>query len=215
MASQTDSNGAPFLLNAAAAPTPPAAATADGVTGAIKAGTWGIYLGAVKVLDPDNIIALDYGREFSIADYPLEEGAFRSYNKVARPFDVRLRITKGGNEAARKSFLDTLEKLAAAKKVYSVVTPDRTYSSVNVVRIGYTRSAQDGVSLIAIDIGLREVRITAGAAFANTQDASGQAPVNTGTVQPTATPAPVAASMKTALAKQADLPLLALKGKLQ
>lgn len=141
---------------------------------------WGVFDQAgTLVLEPDNIVAFEQGAEYRIADYPTEAGGFESYNKVAVPFDIRLTMTKGGTLLDRSAFLDTLDRLQKSLDLYNVVTPERTYLSVNLARIGMQRTAASGAGMIMVDVGLREVRQSAVAAFTRTNDAA---------AQPTATP---------------------------
>ena len=57
---------------------------------------WGIYLKDKLVLEADSMKSIDYVQGSKISDYPQEEGAFQSYNKVATPYEVRVELTKGG-----------------------------------------------------------------------------------------------------------------------
>lgn len=176
-------------------PPAPAAVTLDTVTvtGARSKVDWGIYLKNTKVIEPDSIISLEYRREWRLADYPMEaakisdvgvgsEGAFQTYNKVAIPFDVRLRMTKGGSPQARAAFLSAVEEIAAGLGVFNVVSPEATYTSVNIFSLGYSRAAHQGLGLISLDIGLRQIRMTATAQFTNVKAPASQAPIRGGTV---------------------------------
>ena len=169
-------------------PTPPAAVSLDTVTVTAQKQPegWGIYLQNDKVISPDSIVSLEYRREWRIADYPQELGAFQSYNKVMTPFDVRVRMTKGGNAATRGEFLDAVEAIAGSLDLYNVVTPDQVYTSVNIVSIGYSRTAHQGLGLVSVDIGLRQIRVTAKQKFANVKAPAAQAPISGGTVSATA-----------------------------
>jgi len=189
-------NGAPTLLSGPAPAGAPAAATADAaVLQQAGKSEWGIYYKNSKLLEPDSIIALDYVREWAVADFQLEQGAFSSYDKVQRPFDIRLRITKGGSEQDRQSFLSDLELIADDLTLFEIVTPVKTYLSVTVTRLAMAQQASSGVGLLAIDLGIRQVRVTAGIAFTNVQNPGSADPVNSGTVQPQPVPAPTQAQI--------------------
>ena len=54
---------------------------------------WGIYLDGEPVVDADSVVTFDYRQEWTVSDYPLEQGAFQSYDKVQTPFDVAVTIT--------------------------------------------------------------------------------------------------------------------------
>jgi hypothetical protein len=208
-------DGAPTLLSGATAPAAPRAAADAARTGGTKAVEWGIFLNGVKALAPDSIVAVDYQREWSLMDYQVEKGAFETYNKVARPFDVRLRVTKGGSEADRTAFLAQAEAISASLDLYDVVTPERTFLSVSISKVGFGRTARDGRTLLKMEFDLRQVRVTAVAAFTQVANPASASPVNTGTVQPVATPTPQQAAAMAAAKRQGSLPLLALKGQLR
>jgi hypothetical protein len=164
---------------------------------------WGIYLNGVAALVPDNIIAVDFKNDWRIADYPQEEGAFQSYNKVLTPYDVKVTMTKGGagllsaigigSSANVKSFIAAVEMAAASLNLYDVMTPDRTYHSANITHYDYKRSAENGVSLLTVELWLQQIRVTATTAFTNTAAPDGMDPANTGSVQAT-TPTPAQAA---------------------
>lgn len=198
--------GVPFMKRSLAyPPTPdPALATADGAnlpgTGAAaQASNWGIFdqYGA-QLLAPDSMLAFSFSNEYRVSDYPQEEGAFASYNKVAMPYDARVVMTVGGSELKRAGFLATISGLLASLDLVDVVTPDRTYLSANVVHYDYDRTAESGVSLLKVSIFLREIRSAPNPAvlstsvssvpspIANAQSTSAVDPVNTGAVQPKA-----------------------------
>lgn len=200
-------NGAPTLLSGAAPTSSTPAARSD--SAASQQGTksdWGLYLEGAKIIEPDSILSLDYQRDWALADYPLEQGAFSTYDKVARPFDVHLRMTKGGSEQDRRGFLAAIETIAGSLALLDVVTPERTYLSVNIQRLGLQRTAFSGVGLLTVDVGLRQIRVTASAGFtaATVQSPGSADPVNGGRVQPQPTPpavaAPALAKVKKALA---------------
>jgi hypothetical protein len=176
---------------------------------ASQRGDWGIYRNAVKVLEPDSIVGFDYRGEWRVADFPIEEGEFRSYDKVIRPYEVRLRMTKGGDQAARADFLDKLEDIAASLDLYDVVTPEITYLSANVESYSYARQAQSGVGLLTVEVCLREIRLATSPtstavqlpSFQNVQTPAAKAVETVGAVQPTTPSAATQAAGKAAVKK--------------
>lgn len=144
---------------------------------------WGIALNGVMQIVPDSIVSLEYKRDWQIPNYRQEAGAFQSYNKVATPYDAKIRMTKGGTDADRYDFLDAIDFAAESLNLYDIVTPDQTYNSANIVHYDYRRTSTNGVSLLTVDISLIEVRVNATATFSNTVAPSGADPVNGGSVQ--------------------------------
>jgi hypothetical protein len=177
---------------------------------------WGIFdqFGG-PLLVGDSVVAVDYRREYRISDYPVEQGGFGSYNKVAEPYDIRVTIAVSGKGTIlsnlatggalgaiftgvdtavinRTQFLNQLENSAQSLDLVDVHTPEYTYIGLNIVHHDFRREARNGVTLLTVDIWLREVRVTATSQFTQTQDPSGANAQSSGTVQ-AASPTPAQA----------------------
>jgi hypothetical protein len=129
---------------------------------------------------------LDFRQNYRISTAPQEQGAFLSYNKVQDPFDGRVTFLVGGTQGQRAAFLSTVAALAASMNLYALVMPEVTYPSVNVTHYDFRRTSRSGVSLLAVDVWVEQVRVTGTTAYSNTNTAtpSGADPVNGGNVQP-------------------------------
>lgn len=192
-------NGIPGLLNAIAnISNQVSLAVADGllIYQKFQQPSWGIYnAGGGLAIIPDSIVRVDYEREWAIASYPQEQGAFQNYNKVQIPFENRVQITKGGSIAEKKSFIDALESIAASLDLFDIITPEQTFFNVNVYKIEASRSADSGASLLIYDVLFQEIRISATANFADTKNPNSANPTALGTVQPqissAITPSPI------------------------
>lgn len=148
------------------------------------AAPWGIYLGGVPVVDADSVVTFDFRQEYTVSDYPLEQGAFESYDKVQVPFDVRVRYAAGGSEFNRQLLLTSIDDIVGDLNLYDVVTPEIVYPSCNVVHQDYRRTNVNGVGLLQIDVWLVQVRVTAQAAFQNVQNPQSASAKSLGIVQP-------------------------------
>lgn len=173
-----------------------ALATADTAVGLLSfagASRWGLYLGGRSVIEADTIIAFDHKQEWVLADYPLERGAFESYDKVQIPYDVRLIFVAGGSEANRGGLLASVAAIAGDLNLYDAVMPEKIFSRLNVIHYDFRRTAQNGVGLLSVALWCQEVRETTSTAGASNPSAtggigdtaspSGADPVNGGTVQ--------------------------------
>lgn len=192
--------GIPPLLNQASqavANVQLLVADAASVLGLLGTQQWGLYADGELVIEPDSIFSVEVRQDYRVVDYPMEQGAFESYNKVTTPFDTKVRMTKGGSLSDRQDFLDAVIEVSKSLDLYDVVTPEHSYIGMNVVHYDYRREARHGVSLITVDLWLMEVRDTVVPVYtATVNDAaptapvtspakpSGADPVNTGTVQP-------------------------------
>lgn len=162
---------------------------------------WGIFTsGGAAVLTGDNVVALDYSRDFRVPTYPVERGSFESYNKVEQPIDLRLTFTKGGTVAERATFLAACDAAQKSLDLYSVATPEATYTEMNVTHVSYDRQAAKGAGLLTVEVGLQRIRAYATAAFTNTKAPGGAADINAGPVQAVTPTPPQSVAIDSALA---------------
>lgn len=108
------------------------------------------------VVNADNVVGFDYKQDWPIEDYPLEKGAFETYNKVTTPFTVRVTFTSGGSFTNRQKLIDSIAKIAPLIDLYDVVTPEITYLDCNVTHVEYRRS-EGRVGLVKVDVVLQQV----------------------------------------------------------
>ena len=146
-------------------------------------------------LTPDTFVSLEYKGEQRIADYPIEEGGFSSYNKVAVPYDLRVVAACGGmnliqqlttnvgaaidnvvnsllgtsfnQPMTRPAFLKACDTMLQALTLYDVVTPDYTYQSVNCVGVRVSRTKDKGARMVYAELYFQEVRQTGSATYSN------------------------------------------------
>lgn len=184
-------NGIPALLGKVANVTNTVGllfADALNVIGLFAGPQWGVFnQDGTLALKPDSMISLDFRRDWKIPNYPIEQGSFQSYNKVALPSITRVRLSKGGSDSDRKDFLLQVSAAARSLILYNVVMPEGALiQNVNITNFSINRTSTNGVGLISIDLDLEEVRATATASFSNTAAPSGANPASTGSVQPQA-----------------------------
>lgn len=171
--------GVPDVLRDALNPaTPPEPIARDLIEiDAANQAQWGVFdKDGALIVEPDNILNLDYSAESRIADYPVEQGSFESYDKVAMPFDIRVVMSKGGTLAERRDFLAKLEEIRGLLDLYNVVTPENTYLGVNIVRVSQIRSASNGAALMIVEVAMREVRVSATSVYTVAEEAVSEAP---------------------------------------
>lgn len=201
LVSVPDVPGVPAVLFAAGAGLgiPLASADDPGIM-AMLAGSiaprWGLFgKGGSPVIDADCIAAFDHKREWVIADYPVERGAFESYDKVALPFDVRLIYCAGETEGNRTDLIASVAAISGTLQLFDAVMPEKVFPNVNIVHYDFSRTAQRGVGLLTVAIWCREVRQlvtntggtrtpSATGGIGDAAAPSGANPVDGGVVQP-------------------------------
>ena len=163
---------------------------------------WGILdSNGRALLSPDSVIRFELRGEVKVANYPVEQGSFSSYNQVYEAFDARLTVACNGQGVmTRKQFLDAVESLRNSLTLASIATPDAVYKSMKLVHYDYRRESTQGVTLLLVDLWFHEVRI-AGQSVAPTAQPDGASPTQQGQLAPTqATTDQLAAYNQTAIA---------------
>lgn len=154
--------------------------------------SWGVFDdNGNKVIDPDNIYAFDSRAEWRLLDYQVQRGAFTTFNKVIVPPEQTLRMTKGGSLSDRTAFLKSIDNIAGDTNTYNILTPEKTYFSVNIMRgPELMRRSSEGAYFLEVDIYFRTIveqsaqYSTTAANTANAQNPPALPPVNQGNVQP-------------------------------
>lgn len=145
---------------------------------------WGLYdQGGLPAIIADNVQSLEVALEAQISDFPVENGGFASYNKVIRPFDVRIAMTKGGSVEDRQAFVQQVQDAWQSLELFNVVTPEVVYLDVNVVGVRRLVESDRGVGLMMLDVSLRKVRQTGRLAFTSTAQPASAGVSNNGAVQ--------------------------------
>lgn len=133
------------------------------------------------LIQPDTMAVFDYEYEETISDYPIEEGAFNSYNKVRLPRRIRVEMACGGlnwvqqleqtldqtiNSAlgtnfgqgmTRAQFLEACDAAVESLDLFTIVTPDITYPSFNPTSVRYSRNRNNGAGMILATMVFEEV----------------------------------------------------------
>lgn len=167
---------------------------------------WGVFDAAgEQVISPDSILDFGYRSEFKIPDYPVQQGTFSSYNKIAVPFEIALRMVKASGSASdpssalqqRTQFENDCEFVAASLDLYTIVTPEKSYVSVNPMRLDFTRREAKGSRQIEAEMYFRQIievtpqyssTTTAAANTVNAQNPGAVPTSNVGLVQPLGVP---------------------------
>ena len=158
---------------------------------------WGIFLDGFPVLTYDNQVNFEYGQDWKISTYPVEQGSFTTYDKVQTPSEIRCRFSAGASVTNRQDMLSSIDAVMSDTNLYDVVTPEVVYLDYNFMHRSYDREAAR-VGLVEIDVFLMEILQTATAQFLNTVNPTNSGQVGLGNVPATQTPAATQAGVNAA-----------------
>ena len=180
--------------------------TADAVSvlSAFFGPDWGIFLNGTQVvgqninniinivsgLGSGNFLDLDYRAHFAISNYPVEQGAFQSYNKVQTPYEVAVTVTAGGTIANRALLLSQVQAIIGTTDLYTVIMPEGSLESLNPIAYTYHRRHDSGLGLLIVTIIFQQVRPAGDPQFSTTSNpnTTGAAASTTGAVTPITNP---------------------------
>lgn len=142
---------------------------------------WGIFgQNGIPLLLADNVVSLKTTHTSKVANAPLEQGSFTSYNKVQEPFTLTVQFSKGSDGVfGRGAFLGLLDALAKSHDLFIVITPEAVYPNCAIVGYDLAREASNGARLLKVNVHLAEVRLVE-VAYTKTQSDSAQAEVDNG-----------------------------------
>jgi hypothetical protein len=157
-------------------------ADSPGLIAAFGPPQWGIFSqDGGPILTVDSVADVEYARDYRISDYPQEQGAFQSYNKVQVPYQAKLGFYIA---ESRAQFLNAIEAAVKSLDFVTVVTPEIRYPSANLTHYSYRRDVRSGVTLIRVEVWCEEVRIVSAIVPSNPQSTNAATPSQSGQVQP-------------------------------
>ena len=136
-------------------------------------------------LIPDSFVSFEYKNERKIPNYPVEEGSFQSYNKVALPFDCRLVVTCSGNGSmSKQGFLLAIQNYLDSLTLLTITTPDASYPNCNLIHADYRRESRQGATLLMAQLWFQEIKIAQQSSVSTVQP-SGASRRSFGNLSPT------------------------------
>lgn len=145
---------------------------------------WGVFTDeGDPISDYTSFVSFDMRSDARVADYPIENGGFASYNKVDEPDNVQVMLSCDGDTTRRNNF--QRDMLAARKSLtlYTVLTETGTYYNCNLINLNWTHGREDGATVVKAYCEFREIRLRGTTAFSQTYDPSGASPQSNGQVQ--------------------------------
>jgi hypothetical protein len=155
---------------------------------------WGVFdPSGAPVAIADSTRSMQMRAESRVADYPIEQGLFESFNKVRLPYSAVVGLTCGGDQPRRSQFLNAIMDAKDSLDLCTIVLPEIVYFNANIIGYDYRREQRNGATLLHVDLHIEEVRVTVQASFSNVQNPASADPTNQGQVQSAAPGASTAA----------------------
>jgi hypothetical protein len=139
----------------------------------------------VGILDYDSFVSFKITEASTISTFPVEQGAFVSYNKAGHPYKATVRLALTGTPARRQAFITALRTLRKSTSLFTIVTPDASYENANLVSYDCIREANHNAwGRVVVDLHCEEVRVV-NLQYTSTVNPGAAPSASTGKVVPT------------------------------
>jgi hypothetical protein len=148
-----------LLFPASPAPTAGTQATQGTLWQSTQAApVWGVFnADGTIAIEADSVADFNWRQEYRVSNFPVQQGAFASYNKVTLPFECSVVLTKGGSLASRNQFLAQIDAVAASLSLYTIITPEKSYLSCNVTRPELSRRGAANATFFDVELFFTQI----------------------------------------------------------
>ena len=141
-----------------------------------------------QLLVPDSFVDFEYKKEAKIPIYPMQGGAFQSYNKVVMPSDIKVTVTCSGNlTMSKQEFIQRITAMINSLVLVDISTPDEVYKNYNLIHVDYKRESTRGATMLIAQLWFQAVMIVTPATN-NTAQPSGASATSLGSLTPINSP---------------------------
>lgn len=127
------------------------------------AGEWSIYAEGkngqdVKIADFDTFLSLNGKHESQVVQNAIEQGQFRSVNKIRKPDVFVVELAKGGSPQDIQLVLDNLIKYKEGTDLMTLTTPFGVWDKLNLTNIDYLFKQGENAYLLIARLTLQEIQ---------------------------------------------------------
>ena len=105
----------------------------------------------------DSFVSLNGNHSSEIVKNVVENGSFRSVNKIKNPDKVVIELAKGGYKAGIEEVLDNLRKYQNSTAFCTIITPFGIIKNLNLIGLEYNFTVESGSNLLVAKITFQEI----------------------------------------------------------
>lgn len=97
--------------------------------------------------------------EYQVSDYPIEDGAFATYNKVRRPSLMGATMVKEGSDLERATWLEAIRQQLQSDPtaLYNIITPQGIFPNQTLVGLALQTRPDRGSNMLYLELKFSEV----------------------------------------------------------
>lgn len=105
----------------------------------------------------DSFISFQGSHNSQIVKNAIEQGSFRSVNKIKQPDTIIVELAKGGYRSGVEAVLSKLRKYEGSTRICRIVTPFGNLKNLNIVKLDYSYTQDSGANLLVARLTLQEI----------------------------------------------------------
>lgn len=109
------------------------------------------------IADFDSFISFQGSHDSQIVKNVIENGSFRSVNKIKSPDQVVIELAKGGYRSGIEEVLSKLRKYEGSTYLCRIITPFGILENLNIIKLEYSYTRDNGSNLLIAKITLQEI----------------------------------------------------------
>jgi len=119
----------------------------------------------VSIGEFDTFISFNGSRDSQVVQNAVEQGSFRSVNKIRKPNTCIVELGKGGTKSDVQVLLDLLKKYQGTTFNFRIATPFGYMENLNLVKLEYDYSRGNGSHLLVAKLHFQEIMYGYGEAY--------------------------------------------------
>lgn len=105
----------------------------------------------------DSFVSFQGNHSSQIVKNAIENGSFRSVNKIKSPNKVVIELAKGGYRSGIEEVLSQLKTYEGSTSLCRIVTPFGILENLNIIQLEYSYKRESGSNLLIAKITLQEI----------------------------------------------------------
>ena len=110
-----------------------------------------------SIAEFDSFISFNGTHESQVVKNAVENGSFRSVNKIRNPDTIIVELAKGGYRSGIEAVLNSLKKYQGSTTLCRVLTPFGVIENLNLVKLEYSYTRDNGSNLLVAKLHFQEI----------------------------------------------------------
>ena len=106
---------------------------------------------------PTSILQIETESTSEVTSETVEQGGFASFYKTKQPKNISFDIAFNTDDERQQSILDTIYDIQCGYDLITAVTPTKIYENLTITSVSYSRTSEDGMTMLVLKLQLQEI----------------------------------------------------------